>query len=60
MSELGASLRVDQDATGIIVDIRGDKARPNDGKEQQDPGFPASQELHDGQLSQTYIWSDWR
>ena len=56
MSELGAGLRIGQDAAGIVVDVRGDKARPDDGEEQQDPGLPASQELH-GQLSQTYIWS---
>ncbi len=39
VSELRPGRRVGQDAAGIIVDIRCNKTRADDGKEQQNPGF---------------------
>ena len=52
MSELRSGLGIGQDAAGIIVDVGGDESRPDDGEEQQDPGFPAFQKLH-AHFSQT-------
>ena len=46
MSELCAGVRVGEDAAGIVVDVRGNKARADDGEEQQDPGFPTFQKFH--------------
>jgi hypothetical protein len=53
VSELCARRRVGPDATGIIIDVCGDETRADYGEEQQDPGLPASQELHE-HISQTW------
>jgi len=52
MSELCSGGRVGKDAAGIIVDVCGNETRPDNGKEQQDPGLPTPQELH-ADISQT-------
>ena len=46
VAELRAGLRIGQDAIGIVVNIRGDDARPHDGEEHQEPELPTSQEFH--------------
>src|SRR5207302_9709085 len=48
-----AGKRIREDAIGIIVNIRGDEARTDYCEYQQDPGLPASQELH-GHISKTW------
>jgi hypothetical protein len=53
MPELRPGSRVGVDAIGIVVDIRGDKARSDYGEKQQQPGLPAFQESH-ASNSQTY------
>ena len=53
MPELRSGGRVGVDAVGIVVDIRGDKARSHYSEEQQDLGLPAFQEFH-APNSQTY------
>ena len=52
MSKLRAGLGVDQNAAGIIVDVRGNKSRTDYGEEEQDPDLPTSQEIH-AHISQT-------
>jgi hypothetical protein len=56
MSKLCPGLGIDQDAAGIIVDVRGYETRAYDGEEQENPGFRASEKLH-GHFSLTYGWS---
>ena len=46
VAELRAGLRIRQDAVGIVVDVRGNKSRSYDGKDQQDLDLPASQKIH--------------
>src|SRR6202042_3280727 len=60
MSELGPGLRVGQDAAGIIVDVRCNEPRSNDGEEQQQPGFRASQKLHAHSWQTSYGWNGFR
>jgi hypothetical protein len=56
MSKLCPGLGVDQDAAGIVIDVRGNKTRADYGEKEQDPGFRASEKLH-GHFSLTYGWS---
>ena len=53
MPELRPGSRVGVDAVGIVVDVRGDKARADYGEKQHQPGLPAFQEFH-ASNSQTY------
>lgn len=53
MAKLRAGSRVGVDAVSIVVDIRGDKTRADDGEKQQDPGLGTFQESH-VRNSQTY------
>src|SRR5208337_850692 len=46
VAELRSGLRIGKDASGIVVDIRGDEARAYDGEEQQEPELPTSQKFH--------------
>jgi hypothetical protein len=57
MSKLGPGGRVGKDAAGIVIDVRGNKTRSDDGKKQQDPDLPTSQETH-AHFSQTYDETD--
>jgi len=44
--ELSASLRVGDDAVGIVINVSGDETGTHDGKEQKYPSSPASKESH--------------
>src|SRR5262249_36421106 len=46
VSKLCSGERVGIDATGIIVDVRRDKARADYRKDQEDPGLPELQPFH--------------
>ena len=46
VSEMGARGRVGIDAAGIIVDIRGNKARAYDCEQKQGPGLPVLEPFH--------------
>ena len=55
VSELGPGRGIGPDAAGIVVHVRGDETRPDDGEEDQKPDFPAFQEGH---AAHTYRCSD--
>ena len=40
VAELGAGLGVGEDAAGVVVDVGGDEAGAEDGKEEDEPGSP--------------------
>ncbi len=46
VAELRAGLGVGEDAAGVVVDVGGDEARPEDGEEEKDSGSPAAPEAH--------------
>ena len=46
VSELGAGCGIGPDAAGIVVHVGGNKTRTDDGEEDQQPDFPAFQEVH--------------
>ena len=43
--ELGPGCGIGPDASGIVVHVRGNKTRTDDGEEDQKPDFPAFQEI---------------
>ena len=57
VAELRAGSRVRKDATGIVVDVRGNKSGSYHGEEEQDLDFPAFQEFHARSLV-TCGWSN--
>ncbi len=46
VAELGAGLGVGEDAAGVVVDVGGDEARAEDGKEEDQPGSPCAPGRH--------------
>ena len=44
VAELRARLRVGEDAAGVVVDVRRDEARADDGEQQHETRFPALEE----------------
>src|SRR5208337_1365354 len=53
-----AGSRIGEDAAGIVIDIRGDEARPYHGKKQQDPELPTSQKFHAHGLQRRSNWQN--
>jgi hypothetical protein len=51
---LRARLRIHKDTAGIVVNIRGDEARPYDSKEQKEPELPTSQKFHARRSQKTF------
>ena len=60
VSELRAGGGIGPDAAGIVVDVRGDETRTDDGEERSaDPDFPTFQEFHATQARQATDQHKW-